>query len=165
MGRVLTSNTYPLPDELRGPFLTAVTDRLSYAALIILLGGANVNVGADPEDKPASGKWLTVGFEKPNGPSPETFEGWLTPRLWIKSECRRNLFTFVGAINWHSEVHAEVFDRLQNFRPSLSGGLNGGNGSVVEREDMMDDVMVDADDDTYYFTAFYSTRIIAAHAA
>lgn len=167
MGRVLVSGIYPLADELRAPFLSAVGTRLaSDVALLTLLGGPGVHVGADPADKPANGRWLTVAFEKPNGAVPEDLQGWLTPRLWIKSECRRSAFaSYVLALAWHTDVAAAVAARLLGYSTSLAGGVAGGTGQVVEREEASDDLLYDANDDTYFFASFYSTRIIAAHAA
>jgi hypothetical protein len=166
MGRVLTSGTYPLADALRAPFLNAVSARLStYVALLVLLEGNSVHTGADPADKPASGKWLTVAFEKPMGGTPEDGNGWLRPRLWIKSECRMTRYAFSAALDWHSQVHAAVATRILGYKATLTGGTNGGTGQVYQREDSSADIQADLDDQTYYFASYFSTVIIPAQAA
>ena len=166
MGRVLTTSTYPLADALRAPFLVAMGTRLStYVSRLVLLEGANIHVGADMPDKPASGKWLTVGFEKPAGGTPEDPNGWLRPRLWIKSESRMTLHSFANALAWHTQVHAAVATRILGYKATLTGGTNGGTGQVYQREDSSADIQADLDDQTYYFASYFSTVIIPAQAA
>ena len=163
MGRVVISDEYPLADELLAPFLTNLQTRIETdPALMILLGGRNVYVGGDPEDKPPSGKWVVIGYESPAGEIPEHNEGWETPRLHVRSESRETLHSRIAALTFHTDIHAVIATRILNHRPTLSGGANGGTGEIVHREEKSPLVRYDADSKTYYFASFFSTRIIAA---
>lgn len=166
MNRIEITDTYPVADELRAPFLEAVRDKLlATPGVLSSLVGRGVFAGGDPADRPANGRFVIVKLESQLGGSSEHLQGWLTPRLFLRSKCLVSEFTELEALAWHTDLHAVAAAALLNFSASLAGGANGGTGTVVTREQQSDSVLTDAGDDTFYFSSFFSTRIIPAHAS